>query len=172
MEKLKIQLTYCLYAILLSGLTACSNSNSKNEESTIRNTPVVALPPTQEKNTPINTEPIQSVEAEAAQQTNAEVMLNPPHGEPYHRCDIPVGAPLNSPPANTTQQTSTNQFQAKTGTGITNNPTAPTLENARQANPSQFQTPITANHGSKPRLNPPHGQPFHRCDIAVGSLLP
>lgn len=28
--------------------------------------------------------------------------LNPPHGEPWHRCDIAVGAPLNSPPANNT----------------------------------------------------------------------
>ena len=23
--------------------------------------------------------------------------MNPPHGQPGHRCDIPVGAPLNSP---------------------------------------------------------------------------
>ena len=23
--------------------------------------------------------------------------MNPPHGQPNHRCDIPVGAPLNSP---------------------------------------------------------------------------
>lgn len=26
--------------------------------------------------------------------------MNPPHGQPNHRCDIPVGAPLSSPPAN------------------------------------------------------------------------
>lgn len=26
--------------------------------------------------------------------------LNPPHGQPGHRCDIQVGSPLNSPPAN------------------------------------------------------------------------
>jgi hypothetical protein len=26
--------------------------------------------------------------------------LNPKHGLPGHRCDIPVGAPLNSPPGN------------------------------------------------------------------------
>lgn len=29
---------------------------------------------------------------------NKDVALNPPHGQPNHRCDIPVGAPLNSPP--------------------------------------------------------------------------
>lgn len=28
--------------------------------------------------------------------------LNPPHGQPGHRCDIPVGSPLNTPPVNTT----------------------------------------------------------------------
>lgn len=27
-----------------------------------------------------------------------EVVLNPAHGEPGHRCDIPVGKPLNSKP--------------------------------------------------------------------------
>ncbi|MBI2966997.1 MAG: hypothetical protein HYY40_04190 [Bacteroidetes bacterium] len=26
---------------------------------------------------------------------------NPAHGQPGHRCDIPVGSPLNSPPGNT-----------------------------------------------------------------------
>ena len=32
--------------------------------------------------------------------------LNPKHGEPFHRCDIPVGAPL-SQAASTQQSTST-----------------------------------------------------------------
>ncbi|WP_081208409.1 hypothetical protein [Salegentibacter sediminis] len=32
--------------------------------------------------------------------------LNPKHGEPYHRCDIPVGAPLDQA-ATTRQNTST-----------------------------------------------------------------
>ncbi len=39
--------------------------------------------------------------------------LNPPHGQPYHRCDIPVGAPLNSSlgkqPAATTSETTTTE---------------------------------------------------------------
>lgn len=30
----------------------------------------------------------------------SEVKLNPPHGQPGHRCDIAVGSPLNSPAAN------------------------------------------------------------------------
>jgi hypothetical protein len=32
-------------------------------------------------------------------QTSAKGMLNPAHGEPGHRCDIPVGSPLNIPTA-------------------------------------------------------------------------
>jgi len=69
--------------------------------------------------------------------------MNPPHGQPGHRCDIPVGAPLNSKPVVT-------QTQA---TPVTTTTTAqPTV--------------VTA-----PGMNPPHGQPGHRCDIAVGAPL-
>jgi hypothetical protein len=33
--------------------------------------------------------------------SNEDIAKNPAHGQPNHRCDIPVGAPLNTPPANT-----------------------------------------------------------------------
>jgi hypothetical protein len=70
--------------------------------------------------------------------------MNPPHGQPNHRCDISVGAPLNSKPvAATTPQPQT---------PVTINP--------------QQQPVKTA-----PGMNPPHGQPNHRCDIAVGAPL-
>jgi hypothetical protein len=111
-------------------------------------------------------------------QNNAEVMLNPPHGEPFHRCDIPVGAPLDSQPASTTRQTTTNQTTTAApraqnpAPSTANNPTAPTIENAMRMNPSQTRSTTPANSGTKPRLNPAHGQPWHRCDIAVGSPLP
>ena len=39
----------------------------------------------------------QSVPARTISATIAEGM-NPPHGQPNHRCDISVGAPLNAPP--------------------------------------------------------------------------
>jgi hypothetical protein len=70
--------------------------------------------------------------------------MNPPHGQPGHRCDIAVGAPLDSPP----------------GTGKT--PPIASQQNV----PTQTTTPTTA-----PGMNPPHGQPGHRCDIAVGAPL-
>lgn len=125
---------------------------------------------------PVTTEPAQPVEAEKAEQpstqpNNAQVMLNPPHGQPYHRCDIPVGAPLNSPPANANPQTGSNP-DGNTTPQTTNTPTTPTIENAMKVNPSQTQSAGTADQGTKPKLNPPHGQPFHRCDIPVGNPLP
>lgn len=73
--------------------------------------------------------------------------LNPPHGQPGHRCDINVGAPLNSKPV---------QQQAP----VTVSNTTPAIVNP-QAAPQQ----------TLPGMNPPHGQPGHRCDIAVGAPL-
>lgn len=112
---------------------------------------------------------ISTVPETASPEVNAAATppeLNPPHGQPFHRCDIAVGSPLKgaapAKPAATT---------IKTGT-------APTLENAArlnnpQANPAPApSTPAVANAtGTPPKLNPPHGQPFHRCEIPVGSPL-
>lgn len=42
--------------------------------------------------------------------------LNPAHGQPGHRCDMPVGAPLNSAPANTNLK-NTSTATAKTDAG-------------------------------------------------------
>jgi hypothetical protein len=75
--------------------------------------------------------------------------LNPAHGAPGHRCDIAVGAPLNSPPGNTT-----------TPAGSSN--PASTM--------SQTQTPAQPANG-KQRLNPAHGEPGHDCSVAVGQPL-
>ena len=74
--------------------------------------------------------------------------MNPAHGQPNHRCDIAVGAPLNSAatkPATQTVQTVT--------------PTA---------SPVTATTPKTM---TAPGMNPPHGEPNHRCEIAVGAPL-
>lgn len=42
---------------------------------------------------------------ELSEQTRATVMLNPPHGQPGHICEIPVGSPLPSSPAKTAPET-------------------------------------------------------------------
>ena len=91
-------------------------------------------------------------------QSGSEVMMNPPHGQPFHRCDIPVGSPLNAPPATTTQN-------------IRLNSTAPTIQNAQRMNPGQNTSSTGPTNANASRLNPPHGQPGHRCDIPVGSPL-
>ena len=78
--------------------------------------------------------------------------LNPAHGLPGHRCDISVGAPLNSPPGNTA---------------------APSVQTTAPA-PAPVMTPAPTNtptSGSTAKLNPAHGQPGHDCAIAVGAPL-
>ncbi|WP_125719023.1 hypothetical protein [Flavobacterium ustbae] len=92
--------------------------------------------------------------------------MNPPHGQPGHRCDIPVGAPLNSPPAKTTATTTTNTAQS--GTVTQNFSVTPPASNPVPALLSTEGTEATVADG----MNPPHGKPGHRCDIAVGAPLP
>ena len=110
-----------------------------------------------------------SVEPTAANRSTIPPELNPPHGQPFHRCDIPVGSPLNAAaaPAKSAAPAKPAQVVSRTGT-------APTLDNAARLNNPQPNNSIapTASNSTPPKLNPPHGQPFHRCDIAVGSPLP
>jgi len=80
------------------------------------------------------------------QQTTAA--LNPAHGMPGHRCDIAVGAPLNSP--------------ANAGGP------APVQIQTPQSAPVMQQAPANA---AGVRLNPPHGQPGHDCSVEVGKPL-
>ncbi len=79
--------------------------------------------------------------------------LNPEHGQPGHRCDIQVGQPLSTPVASQPTPTAT-------------------------AAPAQAPQPFLVNDAAKAantattgNLNPAHGQPGHRCDIAVGQPL-
>ncbi|MBW3518354.1 hypothetical protein [Flavobacterium sp. NKUCC04_CG] len=79
--------------------------------------------------------------------------LNPEHGQPGHRCDIQVGQPLNTPVATQPAATATAAPAAAPQPFLVN-------DAAKAAN-----TAATGN------LNPAHGQPGHRCDIAVGQPL-
>ena len=82
----------------------------------------------------------------------AGVALNPDHGQPGHRCDIAVGAPLNPPAA-------TNSAQSTV-----------VASNAAKA-PADVPKTITTDNAATAKLNPKHGDPGHRCDIAVGAPL-
>ena len=77
--------------------------------------------------------------------------LNPAHGQPGHRCDISVGAPLDSKP---------NQPTTITQPAVNNPPPLPI-----NVNPQPVTQKVAAG------MNPAHGQPGHRCDIAVGAPL-
>lgn len=84
--------------------------------------------------------------------------LNPPHGQAGHRCDIPVGAPLNSKP---TAQTTSAPQQPQV------------VQQQVVIDPQQAQQHTgTTEPGFSGKPNPAHGQPGHRCDIAVGAILP
>lgn len=86
--------------------------------------------------------------------------MNPPHGQPKHRCDIPVGAPLSTAATKTTTP-------AKTTTVVS----TPVMTNTANSVPPLLAT--TPEAAPTPEgMNPPHGQAKHRCDIAVGAPLP
>jgi len=88
----------------------------------------------------------QTITQTAAQTTTAPGM-NPPHGQPGHRCDISVGAPLNSKPV----------------------PPATVATTPAQPQVTMKEVPTTTK--TAPGMNPPHGEPGHRCEIAVGAPL-
>ncbi|MES2881098.1 MAG: hypothetical protein V4676_03045 [Bacteroidota bacterium] len=93
----------------------------------------------------------------AADNKTAKLLLNPAHGLPGHRCDLAVGAPLNSAPAAKTAVATTQQATAANPAPVTT--TSPVVASATQP------------AGVKPKLNPAHGLPFHDCAIEVGKPL-
>lgn len=99
--------------------------------------------------------------------------MNPPHGQPGHRCDIAVGAPLNSKPA-ATGNTQAMKFTPPTTTGQTQNITAPNGTPAILQPNAEAPKPVPQKtlEGWQGKANPAHGQEGHRCDVKVGDPLP
>jgi hypothetical protein len=85
--------------------------------------------------------------------------LNPPHGEPGHVCEIPVGEPLDNAGTGGANAGQTITMGAGAN-GAQSTITMPQM----QAQPAQ-------STGSG-RPNPPHGEPGHVCEIPVGDPLP
>ena len=106
-------------------------------------------------------QPMQQQGQQTSAQTQTAPGMNPPHGQPGHRCEIPVGAPLNSKPAQQSQP------QKVTPT-VTPKPVEQPVMNV---NSKSGSTTIVGST-TPPGMNPPHGQEGHRCDIAVGAPLP
>ena len=124
-----------------------------------------------------NTTPVASTPATAAN----GVKLNPKHGQPGHRCDISVGQPLNSAPAAAPAVTSapatatatTPSPVVTTPSSVVNTQSPVVTNTANSSNPFSkndfFPAKPSATSGVK--LNPKHGEPGHRCGIAVGQPL-
>jgi hypothetical protein len=178
MKKSNIFITILAFFMLMS-----CNGPVRNESGQSSNLPVQEQDQQQEDAKMDEVPPVipQEPNQLVAEQSEPQVMLNPPHGQPYHRCDIPVGSPL---PANSPEQASTNPVVASapvtapapaatpaTASATVDNSMIPTLENANRLNTSPGRQTTTAS-GTPPVNNPPHGQPWHRCDIPVGSPLP
>ena len=95
---------------------------------------------------PESTEPAQSQTTPGAEngENQQTVQVNPAHGLPGHRCDLPVGAPLNSAASNTNEAT---------------------------PQPTSSSTVSPVRIDQTPKINPPHGQPGHDCTVPVGAEL-
>lgn len=108
--------------------------------------------------------------------TTAEgVKLNPAHGQPGHRCEIAVGAPLDgsatpNQAAQPQAQPAANNGKGFLGGGNTSAPSAPAQQ--VQAQPQQAAPAQQTVAGMQGKPNPAHGQPGHRCDVQVGQPLP
>ena len=102
---------------------------------------------------PLTTAPVLPVSNDSAAAFKAVVTLNPQHGQPGHRCDIAVGAPLNTPATSIQPNVSATTAPVTTTTNIDTKKVVPEVNSSSTA------------------LNPKHGEPGHRCDIAVGAPL-
>lgn len=100
--------------------------------------------------TPTTTSPVAPAVAKSASG------LNPAHGQPGHRCDIAVGAPLNSAP--------------KPAAAPVVTQSAPTVNNA-PATITPVSPALAPKAGPGVKLNPPHGEPGHDCAVQVGAPL-
>ena len=106
-------------------------------------------------NQPSNGISNQSTTVQVPQPVKVGAGMNPSHGQPGHRCDIAVGAPLNSASgkANIIPQQSQPAVMGNSAITTTPQPNQPTV--------------VTAEG-----MNPPHGQEGHKCEVPVGAPLP
>lgn len=93
----------------------------------------------------------------------AGLKINPPHGEPGHRCDVNVGDPLpdnNSPTGVSVQSPAPQNMQA------------PQVQSPSSIMNQSAPVPAaTAPAATAAGMNPPHGEPGHDCAVPVGAPL-
>ena len=141
--------------------TSCKNTKNTETQNSAAQTATAPETKSQDDATSQSSAPEKNSVADNTS-TSGKPALNPAHGEPYHRCDIAVGAPIDSPAPAQNAAPQVAQQQSAPNAGFNTNPISPSL-----APPVSS----TADIGPKPALNPPHGQPHHRCDLQVGAPL-
>ncbi len=129
-------------------LSDSANQVVSNNNDTIK--PVIVNAPGGTTPALVNTAP--SVPVTQPVTTTTAKGMNPAHGQPGHRCDISVGAPLDSKPT----------AAASPSIQTTSTP-------ALQTTPAATTPAVLSNPNAK--LNPAHGQPGHDCAVAVGAPL-
>ena len=152
-----------LITTLLVSLVAvsCKKEEAEPEITTETTTESNIIIPVAPAETAPSVQEVQTTESNMMMQNSNATAINPAHGQPGHRCEIPVGAPLNSAPkaANVSNPT-------PTPTNIpVNAPQIGTTNSTGSVN-------ATANQVTPPGMNPPHGQAGHTCSGAVGAPLP
>lgn len=162
---MKLNFPVCIL-IIATGLVSCADT--KQEEASVPEyNKTIATPATVKQSIPdsltlkslmqpASVKSLPGLPEDASQNYNAaasiSARLNPAHGQPGHRCDIAVGAPLDSKP-----------LQPAAASNAVPTTVTPALPPAIVSQPD-LQKVV-------PGMNPPHGQPNHRCDIAVGAPL-
>lgn len=143
----------CLF--MITGLISCSSNDEEKQES---------IPGTGTLQTASGLKPLDT--GTAVKQTNVTgaLALNPEHGAPGHRCDITVGAPLNSAPVSKVTIPSAQPLMQQASPSQPSQPAPNNSVNIAKP-PASNATTVTAG------LNPAHGASGHRCDIAVGAPL-
>jgi hypothetical protein len=148
------RLSITIVILLMVSTMAC---NKSSKEGSASNSGTTQSAPTLSQSPKVTAVPVANPTAAAplkVSESATTVAMNPPHGQPNHRCDIAVGAPLDSPPG--TGKTQPPVSQPNATTQITTTP---------------ITTTPTTTVSTAPGMNPPHGQPNHRCDIKVGEPL-
>ena len=169
-----------LFFVVGMSLIACYNSKpeqdltiaplkSSTSDTIINNSTTTQTLPQQMPAIPNNTvAATQTTMSQPVQTGTTAKGMNPAHGEPGHRCDISVGAPLNSAPTNTAKPAASNGAATITPAAAPtqNSAIVPALQNTSITAPAKTATAFTG------KINPAHGQPGHDCKVAVGQPLP
>jgi hypothetical protein len=163
-----------LILLPVSLLTGCKKELQPQDSSPVSDSTAVAAmsaaPQPQMASAPAQQATMMPIPQPVQQQVKTAKGMNPPHGQPGHRCDIPVGMPLNSKPAPPQPKMTITPSATPGKATIVPVPTAANGAPAILQDPNAAPAPAAV--ATAPGMNPPHGQPGHRCDIAVGQSLP